>query len=109
MKKKLRKQMEEQDQFEPVVHYQPICSGPEIVTIDDLALFEDDELSDRASLLENERNRLIKSHNHPIDWEVEIAYVRREQQIRKIRKDAHSDWLLAEQARGNNEDRASSN
>lgn len=63
--------------------------GPAIITIDDLAVMTDDELSGRANRFEAERNRVRDQY----PWEVEIAYVRREQQIRRQRADAHSAWL----------------
>jgi hypothetical protein len=63
--------------------------GPAIITIDDLAVMSDDELSGRANRFESERNRVRDSY----PWEVEIAYVRREQQIRRQRVDTHSAWI----------------
>lgn len=63
--------------------------GPAIITIDDLAVMSDDELSNRANRFEAERNRVRDQY----PWEVEIAYVRREQQIRRQRADAHSAWV----------------
>jgi uncharacterized small protein (DUF1192 family) len=62
---------------------------PEQINMDDLALMSDDELSQRASLCENERNRTWNQ----APWEIEIAYVRREQQIRRTGTDMHQEYL----------------
>lgn len=63
-------------------------SVPQIVNIDDIAVMPDEELNARAARFENERNRA----RDPQPWEVEIAYIRREQQIRKARAQAHVEW-----------------
>jgi len=63
--------------------------GPSITTIDELAVMGDDELTARANRFEAERNR----SRDPYPWEVETAYIRREQQIRRQRADAHAAWL----------------
>lgn len=64
-------------------------SIPQVINIDDIAVMTDEELNARASRYENERNRV----RDPQPWEVEIAYIRREQQIRKVRAQAHADWM----------------
>lgn len=63
--------------------------GPMITSIDDIALLSDEELTARVNRFESERTRT----RDPIPWEVEIAYFRREQQIRKRRSEAHAEWL----------------
>lgn len=62
---------------------------PTPINMDDLALMSDEELNGWGNHCEAEKTR---SWN-PVPWETEIAYVRREQQIRKQRLDAHSDYL----------------
>lgn len=69
-------------------------SAPQITNIDELAVMTDEELVARASRFESERNRSYDSY----PWEVEIAYIRREQQIRKTRAQAHADWLTSQPA-----------
>lgn len=68
-----------------------VSDGPMITTIDDIALLSDEELSARVNRFEAERNR----SRDQVPWEVEIAYFRREQQIRKRRMEAHSEWLAS--------------
>lgn len=63
-------------------------SVPQVTNIDDLAVMADEELNARASRFESERNRA----RDPYPWEVEIAYIRREQQIRRVRERAHAEW-----------------
>jgi hypothetical protein len=69
---------------------------PEMQDIDSLAILTDDELGARARTLEGERTSMLVEQAREanvIPWEVEIAYVRREQQIRKLRRDAHEAYL----------------
>lgn len=61
--------------------------------MDDLAYLSDEELSGRAGRLESERRRAASTSSLLTPWEVEIAYVRREQQIRESRSAAHTEWL----------------
>jgi hypothetical protein len=64
-------------------------NAPDQINMDDLAVMPDDELAQWAIHCETERTRTW----NPTPWEVEIAYVRREQQIRKLRADLHVDFL----------------
>ena len=66
---------------------------PEIVTIDDLGVMLDEDLIGRLRGLEDEKNRAYESHMDTKPWEEEIAYIRREQQIRRIRRDTHADYV----------------
>lgn len=66
-----------------------VSDGPMITSIDEIALLSDEELSARVNRFEAERGRT----RDPYPWEVEIAYFRREQQIRKKRAEAHDQWL----------------
>jgi hypothetical protein len=56
---------------------------PAVVNMDELAVMTDEELSRRAYLLEQDRSRLGED---AVPWEVEIAYVRREQDLRVVRQ-----------------------
>ena len=59
--------------------------GPEVYNMDDIGYMSDEAIYDRAGRLENERNRLVASGRDTYLWEVELAYLRREQQLRRER------------------------
>ena len=67
--------------------------APEIWNMDDLGYMADEMIEDRAQRLESERNRMLSSGKDPQLWEVEIAYIRREQQLRKTRSELHQEYL----------------
>ena len=67
--------------------------APEIYNMDDIGYMAEEALHDRANRLENERNRLQSSGKDTYLWEVEIAYLRREQDMRKTRAEAHAEFL----------------
>lgn len=66
---------------------------PDIAHMDDLALLSDEELVGRAGRLEADRRRAASTMNNLTPWEVEIAYVRREQQLRDTRTQLHAEFL----------------
>lgn len=66
---------------------------PEIVNMDQLGVLTDDELLNRFRTLEDERERALSSGDDPVVWEVEIAYARREFQLRRIRHNQHDQYL----------------
>lgn len=68
-------------------------SGPEQLHIDSLAIMLDEELSGLAERLEEERLSVLKSGQRTREYEEEIAFVRREQQVRSLRRRAHTAYL----------------
>lgn len=70
---------------------------PEIVNIDVLALLSDEELIARLHVLEDDRTKVLEHEGvfgtDPRPWEEEIAYVRRELQVRRIRREKHDRYL----------------
>lgn len=66
---------------------------PEVVNMDVTALLLDDELYSRLNLLESDRLKVLDARLDPLLWEVEIAYLRREIGIRKLRREAHEKYL----------------
>ena len=78
---------------------------PDVANMDDLAYVSDDELAARHTGLDADRNKIINHHFDPIAWEIELAYVKRELAMRRIRREAHDVWtremykqLVAEEA-----------
>jgi hypothetical protein len=69
--------------------------APPVFNMDDLGYSSDDELFSLAARLEAERSQLLSKGFDTYSWEIEISYVRREQQLRKLRSERHSDWLVA--------------
>lgn len=67
--------------------------APEIYSMDDIGYMADEAIHDRANRLENERNRLSSMGTDPYLWEVEIAYLRREQQLRQTRAEKHVEFM----------------
>jgi hypothetical protein len=54
----------------------------------------DEDLVVRFRALDDEKNRLYETGSvDPRPWEEEIAYLRREQQIRRIRREAHAEYV----------------
>lgn len=66
---------------------------PEIIDIDVLGTYSDEELSSRLRGLEDDRQRLFEMGYDARPWEEEVAFVRREQQIRRGRRDRHDTYV----------------
>lgn len=64
-------------------------SFPEVINIDVLGTMQDEDLILRLRAMEEDRTRAYEAGRDTRSWEEEIAYVRREQQIRRIRRDNH--------------------
>jgi len=62
---------------------------PEVNNMDDIGYFSDEFLYEKINKLETERLQLLELKLEPTPWEVELAYLRREQQIRKTRSEKH--------------------
>jgi len=67
--------------------------APEVYNMDDIGYMSDEAIHDRGNRLENERNRLVSMGKDPYFWEVELAYLRREQQLRQTRADRHVEFV----------------
>lgn len=66
---------------------------PDIAHMDVLAVTPDEELIKQLRALEDERNRVLESHQDPRPWEEEVAYIRRELQVRRGRREAHDVYV----------------
>lgn len=66
---------------------------PEVVNMDDLATMLDDELYAHANAMEHGRARAYDQRHDTTPWEQEIAYARREMQIRQQRRFAHENYV----------------
>ena len=66
---------------------------PEIITTDEIGYMTEDALRDRNNRLEMERNQLVASGKNSYLWEVELAYIQREQNIRRVRSEFHAEYV----------------
>jgi hypothetical protein len=66
---------------------------PEVVTIDVLGAMLDEDLVVRLRVLDDDKNKVYDAHLDARPWEEEIAYIRREQQLRRARRDTHAEYV----------------
>jgi hypothetical protein len=79
---------------------------PEVNNMDDVGYYPDDLLADKISRLESERARLVDMKYDPHSWEVELAYLHREKQIRDTRSQRHESYMRDLMLKGTDEDYA---
>lgn len=70
---------------------------PEVINSDVLATLQDNELAARYRELDDDKSRAQDLGYSLQPWEVELAYVRREQQIRNERRQVHAEISRREQ------------
>ena len=68
-------------------------SIPDVMTTDELGIIVDEELIDRLRRLEEDRQKVVDVVLDARPWEEEIAYVRRELQIRRTRREMHDRYV----------------
>lgn len=66
---------------------------PEVVDMDTMATMLDEDLINKLRLLEDEREKVLAQTGDARPWEVELAYLRRELQIRRDRRAAHERYV----------------
>lgn len=66
---------------------------PEVINIDDLAVLTDEELNGLCYKLDSERQKVIDAYLDPRPWEEELAYIKREMQVRRARREAHDRYV----------------
>ena len=66
---------------------------PYTVSIDELAVISDEELSDHYTMLNQQRNELLKKRYPTYCWDVELAYAQRELKIRNDRRVQHNRFM----------------
>ena len=92
MSKKKRQQGFHQNDTQYTYAQCPVAV-PDAVNMDETALISDEELFSRLTQLESDRLKAIDSNFDPYLREIEIAYLRRESQIRRLRREAHEAYL----------------
>lgn len=78
---------------------------PDIIDFDALSIMLDEDLNSHIMALEDARDQVSISNLDPQQWEIEVAYARREQQLRRTRKIAHEQYLRALDQESNFDDR----
>lgn len=66
---------------------------PHPINMDEIAVMADDQLYSLQQQFENERQKILDARLDPYFWEIELAYLRRELHIRRLRRDAHEVYL----------------
>lgn len=66
---------------------------PHPINMDEIAVMADDQLYSLQQQLESDRQKVLDYRLDPYFWEVELAYLRRELNIRRVRRDAHEAYL----------------
>jgi hypothetical protein len=82
---------------------------PDMNNMDDVGYYPDDLLIDKISRLESERSRLLEMKFDPMKWEVELAYLYREKEIRTFRNEKHDAYMRDLILRGEDEQTFSRN
>lgn len=70
---------------------------PDVINSDVLATMQDNELAQRYRTLDDDRLRAQELGYSTQPWEVELAYVKREQQIRNSHRAIHAEIMRQEQ------------
>jgi hypothetical protein len=97
--KKSQKQFTKRSNFdEPAQQPRYPVAIPEIINMDVLSVMLDDEVYDLSYSLESDRMQVLKAGMDTRPWDVELAYVKRELQLRRTRKEAHEKFLRLEDA-----------
>ena len=66
---------------------------PEKTSMDVIARYLDDELYSHITKFETDRTKVMDARLDPSPWEIELAYLRRETNIRRARRDLHEIFL----------------
>lgn len=61
--------------------------------MDTMFTIPDDALITRLRSLEEDRLKVLDAHLDARPWEEEVAYIRRELQIRRSRREAHQNYM----------------
>ncbi len=66
---------------------------PDVMNMDDISSLSDVELNARSGLLHADRAKVIDRGLDSRPWDVELMYVYREYNMRRVRKDWHEHYL----------------
>jgi hypothetical protein len=70
-------------------------AAPDVLNVDDIAIMAEEEIYERIDSLEGDRGKVLEARYDATPWEVEIAWLRRELHVRRIRRDMHDSYLQA--------------
>jgi len=66
---------------------------PPVVDMDTIGNMSDEELASELQVVETGRESAYNTFCDTRPWEVEVAYFKREQHVRRLRREAHEKWL----------------
>jgi len=67
--------------------------SPDVCNMDEIGYMVDEEIHNRVLQLEFEKNKLTSMGKDSYLWEVELAYLQREQELRTKRAELHVNYL----------------
>ena len=73
-----------------------VLYAPEVINMDVLSVMQDKDLATRHRDIDEERVLAQEMGYSTLQWEVELAYIKREQQIRNERRQAHAEITARE-------------
>lgn len=67
----------------------------EVCTIDELGVYSEEDLEARTQFLHDElhKRQLPQGSREAAPWEIELAYIQREHEIRRVRKLMHREYM----------------
>jgi hypothetical protein len=89
------KQSQHRPWQKPAVIIKSPVPFPDVVNMDVLATMLDEDLFKRLQDLEIDHNKVVDHGYDSTQWDNEISFVRREMQIRRIRRDSHDQYMNA--------------
>lgn len=66
---------------------------PDVIGMDEIANMADEDLLDRLRTLEEDVGRVAYVRMDTYLWDVELAYIRREQMLRRYRRELHEQYV----------------
>lgn len=79
---------------------------PPVVDMDTIGNMSDEELASELHTVETGRENAYNTFCDTRPWEVEVAYFKREQHVRRLRREAHEKWMMHSRQTGNYFDNA---
>lgn len=88
---KNRKPIAPPSQLRPVRRFPvPI---PEVINMDDIGNMIDEDMLVRLRSLEEDMGRVYEARMDTMLWEIEISYIKREQALRRHRRELHDRYM----------------
>lgn len=66
---------------------------PDVINMDDIGNMIDEDLLSRLHSLEEDMGHVFDARMDTLLWEIELAYIKREQGLRRRRRDLHERYM----------------